>query len=267
MAKPHSSGAEQTITFLQTVREDQRKHVVARCAETPERFGAEFFAGVVLHEHDPVSQWYALRALGDLRSSEHVDILVQALERPDIEHGESSIHRIVARSLGKIGVEALPTLMPLFDNPLSATVRAAADSLGEIGHVDGIPSLEHCLQSDNLDVVLWASLSLAKIGSPSIPALRRALSNATDSTALTLIDALAQISDPEVLPVLDYSIRRHSDVFRFFVQKGRPDRVGGLSDLARRAQKEDSATQGAGASVVHFMNSYKGLPNGNTAHH
>ncbi|KKK92186.1 hypothetical protein LCGC14_2705470, partial [marine sediment metagenome] len=25
-----------------------------------------------------------------LRSSEHVDILVQALERPDIEHGESS---------------------------------------------------------------------------------------------------------------------------------------------------------------------------------
>lgn len=136
------------LTKLKQAGLKERQQAIARCADEPQRFGAEFFAEILRSEADPICKWYAIRALGDLRANHFGELLVDVLRQPDFEVGESSLHRICARSIGLLGSEMVPRIVSLLKELNAATRLAAADTLGEIGHPSAIPALSRCLTSE-----------------------------------------------------------------------------------------------------------------------
>ena len=241
---------------LETLTEtslDVRQGAIARAADVPKSFGPAFFATIYDQFDDPLCKWYAIRSLGDLAAEDYLDVLIDALKHPDQEVGKSSLHLIAARSIGQIGPSAVDRLLRLLDESSGSTTVAVIDALGEVGATKAIPALQHCLESEDRALRLWSALSLAKIGTASIPALRESLSRADAALALLIVDAFAIINETEIIPALaDAATSFRSSVSNYLL-RGRRDRVMNLISLVRVTGKQQGTL---GAKARAFLNSF-----------
>lgn len=231
----------------------ERQHAVALCAEEIELFDTKFFAGILLRESDPICKWYAIRALGDLRANQYAELLVDVLRQPDIEVGKSSLHLICARSIGLLGSQMVPHIVELLDEPNEATRLAAADTLGEIGHHSAIPALSCCLTSGERNLQLWASLSLGKIGTESIPEFIKALSSATKEDALIFLDALLIIGTPSIIDAVIEIMNKYPDVVQFYLTGTQPERVKYFLDMLQDIISSGGPCKDSAEKILSFL--------------
>ncbi|MDP2898055.1 MAG: HEAT repeat domain-containing protein [bacterium] len=188
----------------------QRQDEVIAAAADPTRSGSSFFITILETEQDPICRWHALKAIGDLRASDAKDTLLRVLQEQDVEFDESSLHRICARAIGRIGSSAALQVAQLLHEASSVQTRIAAiDALGEIADRGSVSVLADQLTSDDRGIRLWAALSLAKIGEASIPAIDKALENADEESVFILVDALAIIGTAKTIPSLVNAFNKH----------------------------------------------------------
>jgi len=224
---------ERALAKLEQIDTYRRQETVALCAEKAAELGPRFFCQIISRPWDPTCRWYAIRALGDLRAREYSETLLGILHQPDVLVGESSLHRICARSIGFLGEEVIPAVARLLEDSRVQTRAAAADALGEIGNSAAIPFLARSLAGDEQPVQLWAALSLAKIGSESLPALIDTLKTASKETAVIILDALIRIEDSRVVDEIADVANRHPDVLRCFFSIPRAECTGAFVQMLR----------------------------------
>lgn len=232
-----------------------RQHTVALCAESAERFGPKFFYEIIDRGWDPTCRWYAIRALGELRAKEYNKVLLDVLRQPNVTVGESSLHRICARSIALLGSDMIPDVVGLLQNPNEATRVSAVDTLGEIGHPDAIPVLSESLASGERNLQLWAALSLAKIGIESIPVLVDALHKASEQDALIILDALVRIADPCVIDAIAVAAENCPDVVRFYFSRTRSERVIEFLRMLQDISSSTTPRKRKAAKIVSLINS------------
>lgn len=244
-----------TLAKLDQADLEVRQHAIDWCAGKPERFGAKFFAEILLRERDPICKWYAIRALGDLRAKQYSNLLVDVLRQSDVEVGESSLHRICARSIGLFGSQMVPRIVELLDEPSAATRLAAADTLGEIGHSSAIPALFRCLTSGERNLQLWAALSLGKIGVESIPALVSALSSAAKEEVLIFLDALVMLNTPRVIDAVADTAKNHPDIVRSYFMGDCPERAEHFLKMLRNVVSSGAPEKDQAVKILSLLKS------------
>lgn len=178
--------------------EDKQK-VISKCSEIPEKFGSDFFAAFLEYETDPICQWYLIRSLSNFETKKHLSVLIKILKKPDISTGKSTLHKICAYTIGSIGKEAAEDLIPLLSSNRKETQIAAIDALGEIGDAIAIPFLFEMMKKKDRDFLLWASLSLSKIGEPSIEALEKIVSFVEEIEIIIILDAFVKIGTKKTI--------------------------------------------------------------------
>ena len=149
---------------------------------------------------DSISKWYAIKAIGELKEDKYIPVLIEVLKKQNESVGETSLHLIAARSLGKIGSAAVPFVTSLLNSDCSTETQiAAADTLGEIGSIDGIPALIEIVKSKPNNIAVWACLSLSKIGIPTVNEQIRIFDSLPDEKKLIVMDSLMRIADNTAL--------------------------------------------------------------------
>jgi hypothetical protein len=83
----------------------ERQDEIILASSKAQRFGVDYFLTVLNLEEDPLCRWYALQALGSMRASKAKEQLLRVLRQPDVEFDESTLHRICAWAIGRIGFE------------------------------------------------------------------------------------------------------------------------------------------------------------------
>ena len=139
------------------------------------------------------STWYELNA------ESYSYLLFDILKKPDIKVGGSSLHRIAASTIGRFGKERIPLLARVLEKGNLETKVAAADALGEVGHPLAITPLKRLLKGSDLKLVLWACLSLSKIGDEAVGVLETALFDAEEWKKFIILDALLKIGTRTVI--------------------------------------------------------------------
>ena len=184
--------------ILNNLSIDDKQKVISKCSEIPEKFGSDFFACLLESETDPICQWYLIRSLSNFKTKKHISILIKILLKPDIPTGKSSLHKICAYSIGSIGKEVVADLIPLLSSNMKQTQIAVIDAFGEIGDAIAIPHLFEMMKKKDRDIILWASLSLSKIGEPAIEALVESISCVEEVEIMIILDALVKIGTKKI---------------------------------------------------------------------
>ncbi|MBM4044284.1 MAG: HEAT repeat domain-containing protein [Planctomycetes bacterium] len=213
----------------------ERQDEVIVAADHPEKYGVSFFANILEAEDDPLCKWHAVKAIGDLKGYEAQRQLLQVLQDPDHEFDESSLHRICAWAIGRVGSALSADVIKLLRSPVSQQTRIALiDALGEIADPVAIPVLSEQLASGIRSVRLWAALSLAKIGEPSLPVLKSALKDADAELVLIIADALSIIATEKTVPVLLDALDKDPQAVAEYFAKGPPGRTRTYIALLRQ---------------------------------
>lgn len=151
-----------------------------------------------LHDEDPYAVWYAAKVVGVYRLEELIPDLVALLKREPKSLGDhnTDVHLISAWSLGKFNFElVIQPLMKLVSSENPRTRLAAADVLGEIGDARAIDLLATLAMDADKNVVLWAALSLAKIGKPAQDLLLQLESESAElERKILFTDALGKVA-------------------------------------------------------------------------
>ena len=181
----------------------QRIAILSRLVEIEKPSIEDFWLQLIEREQEAAARWYILRAFGVLRSEASIDLLLEVGKDLDVELGKSSLYRIAAWSLGRIGMAALfPTLSALGASTEGCRV-VAADALGEIRSSSAVGMLCKALREDTWKVKLWAALSLAKIGEPALDCLSSLSKGPCDpKISLLATDAMIKIGSPRALQEL-----------------------------------------------------------------
>ncbi|HWN11972.1 MAG TPA: HEAT repeat domain-containing protein [Pyrinomonadaceae bacterium] len=246
-----NTGIGDALEILTHTSQEVRQGAVARAADTPESFGPAFFEAIYKQIDDPTCKWYAIRSLGDLEAKEYLGVLIDVLKSPDVEVGKSSLHLIAAHSIGQIGSEAIESLLLLLDSAHGSTAIGVVDALGEVRATEAVPALKRSLESADRKLALWSALSLAKIGRPSIPALHGSLSHADISLTAIIVDALAIINEPEIMPGLAQAASIFDSTVKRYILDGPRHRVHGLISLARNTANREGSIGEASRQFLH----------------
>jgi len=198
---------------------NERQLEVAKRAENPSFSDLDFFREIMRRKDDSICEWYAIRAIGDLRDFKADKLLLEVLTEPDVKVGESSLHLVCARSIGRLGPEMLRKVAKLLDHPREETRIAAIDSLGELRHPGGIELLYPFLSSGSEKEVLWTTLSLAKIGKESIPVLKEAIESQGESTAILCFDALLLINGSKARDAIFSIFRKFPKLVKVYFKR------------------------------------------------
>ena len=121
---------------------------------------------------------------------------------------ESRDLRVLAASaLGEAGDSAAaPSLVASLDDADTNVVAAAADALGELGAVEALDDLARLTATDDLWLRTSAVVALGRLSDArALSALRRVVE--AGGLDRPVIEALARIGDPEVLPILEIAHR------------------------------------------------------------
>lgn len=235
---------------LESLDLEGQRRVIQVCAEQPQRFGTKFFIEAYQRLSDPICAWYALRALGDLGERAALEILLAALEKPDVEIGNSSLHRIAARSIGKLGASIAPTITESLHRASGQSLIALIDALGELRSADSIPELTSLLRSFDREVSVTAALALAKIGTPAIDQLESTLAISDGILTFVVLDALAIIDHPDIVPALALAARRNTDAIQRYLIMGNLGRIERLRTLIREVAQSDSRHAATAQSLM-----------------
>ena len=233
-----------------------RRQAVATCASKPAVFGADFFAELLRESFDPICLWYAARSLGTLQSIAHLPLLIALLRKPDVAVGQSSLHRITASSIGLIGPSALRLIAPLLHAAEKHTQLAAIDTLGEIRAPEGAPLLADCLASEDLDIALWAALSLSKIGPPALATLTRHMNPATPARTFLIIDALVMMCRPDVLPSLAVVVQDYAALFEEYLRRAPTEKRAALIMFVRYVAASSTGWSTNAQDILRFLEAH-----------
>ena len=182
---------------------EQRQHLVSGYVydtlddDALTKMPAAFFAELLKNEKDPVCKWYEIKAIGELKATEYIDLLVSVLSDEDVKFETgSSLHLIAANSLGKMGEVAIPSIMKLFESGADSTRLAVIDTLGESRCSAGALAIKEMLSLFNLKEFNYAMLALAKCGAKGSEVLKSIYSGGVDTEKmLCVIDAMCYSSD------------------------------------------------------------------------
>jgi HEAT repeat protein len=123
-----------------------------------------------------------------------VPALVRALNDAD-----ESVRADCARALGKVGAPAVPALVEAAGDKEVRTRRGAVLALGWMGPTAkaAVPTLVAALR-DKEEVRQLATVSLARVGAPAVPALLKAFKSADAATHGPATAVLVRIGEPSV---------------------------------------------------------------------
>lgn len=182
---------------------EQRQHLVSGYVydtlddDALTKMPAAFFAELLKNEKDPVCKWYEIKAIGELKATEYINLLVAVLSDDDVKFETgSSLHLIAANSLGKMGEAAIPSTLELFASGSASTRLAVIDTLGESRCSAGALAIKEILSLFNLKEFNYAMLALAKCGAKGSEVLKSIYSGGVDTEKmLCVIDAMCYSSD------------------------------------------------------------------------
>jgi len=174
----------------------QRAKTLLIQMEAGHLYPVAFHISELKRERDPLVRWHLVKGLGIHRDTSGVGPLLSVLRQPDMEFASTSLHRIAAWSLGRIGSPALSQVLAAATASESQSERAGlADALGEIGDPSSIGSLAILFTSGDHCVRLWASLSLAKIGETGRETLYELLATCQSTPdSLLILDAINKLN-------------------------------------------------------------------------
>ena len=154
---------------------------------------------VALGSSDELVQWHGARAAGNGKVTEAIPSLMDLLEHSAEDLGDTNVRVIAAWALAQFGDDITPKVleMTMSRNPLARA--GAVDVLGLLARREFVPVLREMLKDSSLEVRLWASLGLAKIGQPAVPVLEEALKTADKEDQVLIGDALAKIASNRFL--------------------------------------------------------------------
>jgi HEAT repeat protein len=215
----------------------QRQNQIVSAAANPREHGTTYFVAVLESESDPLCRWHAVKAIGDLKAIEAKGSLFSVLQQPDHEFDESSLHRICAWAIGRIGCALISDVINALEaTPCKETRVALIDALGEIGDPAGIPALSRELVSPDMQVRLWAALSLAKIGEESLPSFSCALKEADASLVFIVVDALTIIGTERTVPLLVQAFEKDPHAVAKYFSKSPTERTARYASVVQQSQ-------------------------------
>lgn len=153
---------------------------------------AVFFAELLERESDPICKWYEIKAIGELRATEYMDLLFSILLKENVTFNTgTSLHLIVAVSLGKMGEVVIPEVVKLFDFGNESTRLAVIDTLGETKCSLAAETLMEMISKFNLKEFNYAMLAISKCGDKGQTILKKIYHKCNDEKQLIcVIDAL-----------------------------------------------------------------------------
>jgi len=146
----------------------------------------------LLEHKDPVVQYEAAEALGNIGDERAVGPLINALKR----HEFSGVRWKAAEALSKIGNPAVEALVATLQYPDDDVRWKAAIALGEIGNPDAVEPLIRLLSDEDRFVRSRAAQALSMIGEPAVPSLMHALRMAEPGMRWGAALALGKIKNP-----------------------------------------------------------------------
>ncbi|MDP3564823.1 MAG: HEAT repeat domain-containing protein, partial [Methanoregula sp.] len=161
-------------------------------------------AGLVrLLEHkDPLVQYEAAEALGDLGDEKAVAPLITALKRDEF----SGVRWKAAEALSKIGNPAVGPLIRALQYPDDDVRWKAAIALGEIGNPEAVEPLIQLLSDEDRFVRSRAAHALSMIGEPAVPSLVQALKKGDYGVRWGAALALGKIKNPLAIEPLIFAL-------------------------------------------------------------
>ena len=186
------------VTLMDEYSGEQRRQLVSGYYydtfddEALTKMPASFFAELLKNEKDSVCKWYEIKAIGDLRATEYIELLISVLFEENEElKGGSSLHLIAADSLGKMGEVVIPSVISAFDSANETTRLALIDTLGETRCSSGAVTIESFIPRYNLKEFNYAMLALTKCGNIGQETLRKLYYSCDDKEKkLCVVDAL-----------------------------------------------------------------------------
>jgi HEAT repeat protein len=153
-------------------------------------------------------RWYAIKAAGVKRCTGSARHLIDVLSRPaaPIDDKTTDERLIAAWSLGQLGLETFEHFCDeIISSPNHLWREGLADALGETRDPKVLRHLARLIEDPSYDVVLWAALSLSKLGKIARPLLESALeSTGVENTKIILRDAINKIDLAEEAPRKSY---------------------------------------------------------------
>lgn len=133
----------------------------------------EFCIEAFKWEKDPFPKWYLIKAIGILRITSVINLLIDTCKSPDVKVNQTSLHLITAWSLGKIGGGAVDIVLEeaKHKDVDRATLLCFVDALGEMRSSLAIELLVRCFRDSPFDIKSQTALSLSKIGRASLDVL------------------------------------------------------------------------------------------------
>lgn len=194
-----NSQLDSMISQINTYEVATREHLIADyCEELRDDIPAYFYAKLLEGETNDTCRWYEIKALGDLQATEYAELLVSQLNYSDVNLGESSIWRILAYSLGKIGECAIPLLSNVDISDIQVKI-AVMDSYCQIGSILAIPYIKPILLSEYNKATVYASNALAKCGYQGVQEIKQIFNSCDSLTKFALFESLIGVCSDEDL--------------------------------------------------------------------
>lgn len=167
---------------------------------------------------DPTSRWYAIKAIGEQKIDQGLQLLIGVLKKNNVTIGETSLHLIAASSIGKLGDIAIPYVTELLHCSESTieTQLAAVDALGEIRSVESIPVLIEMIKIKEFEIALWAGLSLSKIGEAATTELMNIFATLPHNKKIIVLDTLMRIEQKNAVDFVVKQLYDNNDYFTAF---------------------------------------------------
>jgi HEAT repeat protein len=182
---------------------------------------AIFLSG--LDSSNPSTVWWAIRGCGLKKLEKAIPKLLEILGRPCVSLGETDARKIAALSLSQMGFDSIyDYILDIHENSNALLREGVADALGLTKDPRAVNILNRLMDDDDRSVLLWTSLSLAKLGDVSVPFIRRHLFESKNLVKVFyLLDALKKIGTEESKTVItEYlnatpfeEVRQHRDKF------------------------------------------------------
>jgi HEAT repeat protein len=164
----------------------------------------------LLEHKDPLVQYEAAEALGDLRDEKAVAPLITALKRDEF----SGVRWKAAEALSKMGNPAVEPLIATLKHPDEDVRWKAAIALGEIGNPNAIEPLIHLLSDDDRFVRSRAAHALSMIGEQAVFPLIHALKKGDAGVRWGAALALGKIKKPLAVEPLIFALADNEAMVR-----------------------------------------------------